>query len=69
MTNENEINMGEVRNYLDHLDKEGLYMVIQFLLLDSNAKDTILSMAQEWNKMYPVMASTFKSEDYGGDKK
>jgi len=66
MANENETqyNMGDLRNYLDHLDKDGLYMVIQFLLIDPNAKDTILIMAQEWNKMYPKINATYVPTDY-----
>lgn len=64
--NEQQFNMGYVRNYLDHLDRDGLYQLIQFLLVDNTAKGSIISMANEWGRMYPVLADK-TDVDYGVD--
>lgn len=67
--NENDINeikalgaempVEYIKNYLDHLDRDGLYQLILFLLVESTAKDVIISMASEWNKMYGPINTNF----------
>ena len=46
------MDMEKIKNYLDHLDREGLYQIIQSFLNDSSTKDMISGMADEWDKMY-----------------
>ena len=61
---ENEKTKANISNYLNHLDREGLHQLIQFLILDPGAKESILMMAEEWNKMYPVLARSYTIADY-----
>lgn len=46
----------KLKNYLNHLDKEGLQYLIVYLLKDTEeAKEKLTMMAEEWDKMYGRM--------------
>ena len=54
----NEIQQAKIERYIMHLDTDGLRQAIRFIMCDETGKDTIIEMAELWDKSYPVQNYT-----------